>query len=183
MTTILQLIQQSRCCCSHWSINNNSIARETLFFALRASPIPSSPEGLVLGGAFLIHSDSTMDLSSIARSVPRHLGGGVPVCNLADSSSWEVLVPPRGLFLFLGDNTICFPLFFGVLAISILLPLGLTDFVAAGRFVKGCFAARDGPFLGLRFWGSSSLPSHAGLRLDTLGIVHKLAWSQCHSVS
>ncbi len=120
-----------------------------------------------------------MDLSSIARSVPRHLGGGVPVCNLADSSSWEVLAPPRGLFLVLGENTICFPLFFGVPAILISLPLALTDFVATGRIVEVCFAARDGPFLGLCFWGSSLLPSHAGLRLDTLGIVHKLAWSQC----
>jgi hypothetical protein len=138
----------------------------------------------VLGGAFLIRSYSTIDLSSIARSVPRRLGGGVPVCNLADSLSWEVLVPPRwGLSLVLGDNTICFPLLFGVPAISILLPLALTDFVAAGRFVEVCFAARDGSFLGLRFWVSSSLPSHAGLHLDTLGIVHKLAWSQCHSVS
>ena len=41
----------------------------------------------------------------------------------------------------------------------------------SGRFVEVCFAARDGPFLGLHFWGSSSLPSHAGLLLDTLGIV------------
>ena len=97
--------------------------------------------------------------------------------------SWEVLVPPRGLFLVLGDYTICFPLLFGVPAISILLPFALTDFVAAGSFVEVCFAARNGPFLGLRFWGSSSLPSHAGLRLDTLGIVHKLAQLQCHSVS
>jgi hypothetical protein len=108
----------------------------------------------VLGGGFLICSDSTMDLSSIARSVPRRLGGGVPVCNLADSSSWEVLVPPRGLFLALGDNTICFPLLFGIPAISISLPLALTDFVAARRFVEVCFAAHDGPFLGMRFWGS-----------------------------
>ena len=53
----------------------------------------------------------------------------------------------------------------------------------SGRFVEVCFAARDGSFLSLRFWGSSSLPSHAGLCLDTLGIVHKLARSQCHSVN
>ena len=132
----------------------------------------------MLGGAFLFRSNSIMDESSIDRSVPRHLGGGVLVCNLADSSSWEVLVLPRGLFLVLGENTICFPLLFGVPAISISLPLALTVFVVAGRFVEVCFAARDGPFLGLRFWGSSSLPSHAGLRLDTLGIVHKLARSQ-----
>ncbi len=137
----------------------------------------------MLGGAFLLCSDSTMDLSLIARSVPRRLGGGVRVCNWADSASWEVLVPPQGLFLVLGENTICSPFLFGVSAISILLPLALTDFVATRRVVEVCFAARGGPFLGLRFWGSSSLPSHAGLRLDTLGIVHKLAWSQCPLVS
>ena len=84
---------------------------------------------------------------------------------MADLSSWEILLPPRGLLLFLGDNTICFPLLFGVPAILMLLPLALTDFVAA------CFAACNRPCLGLCFWGSSSLPSHAGLLLDTLGIV------------
>ncbi len=105
----------------------------------------------MLGGAFLVRSDSTMDLSSIARSVPRRLGGGVLVCNLADSSSWDVLVPPWGLFLVLGENTICFPLVLGVPVILISLPLALTDFVATGRVVEVCFAARDGPFLGLRF--------------------------------
>ena len=111
-----------------------------------------------------------MDVSSIARSVPRRFGG-----NLADSSSWDELVPKRELFLVLGENTICFPLLFGVPAISISLPLALTVFVVAGRFVEVCFAARNGTFIGWRFWGfsgSSSLPSHAGLRLDTLGIVH-----------
>ena len=43
--------------------------------------------------------------------------------------------------------------------------------MAAGHFVEVCFAARNGSFLGLRFLGSSLLPSHAGLLLDTLVIV------------
>ncbi len=121
----------------------------------------------MLGGAFLFRSDSTTDVFSIARSVPRRFGG-----NLADSSSCDVLVPNRELFLVLGENIICFSLLFGVPAISISLPLALTVFAVAGRFVEVCFDACDGPFLGWRFWGSSSLPSHAGSRLDTLGIVH-----------
>jgi hypothetical protein len=121
------------------------------------------PEALVLGGAFLVLcSDSAMDQSSIPRS-------------------WEGLLP-RGLFLVVEEDTICFPLLLGVPAI--LLPLEFTDLVDTGHvlaeaapFVVVHFVVGSVFFLAVRdvLFGSSSLPSClpscTGLRLDTLGIV------------
>ena len=130
------------------------------------APITSSPEALVLGGAFLVLcSDSAMDRSLIPRS-------------------WEGLLP-RGLFLVVEEDTICFPLLLGVPAI--LLPLEFADLVDTGRvlaeaapFVVVRFVVGSDVFLAVRnvLFGGSSLPScmpsRTGLRLDTLGIVLRL---------
>ncbi len=128
------------------------------------APITSLPEALVSGGAFLVLcSDSAMDQSLIPRS-------------------WEGLLP-WGLFLVVEEDTICFPLLLGILAI--LLPLEFADLVEdtgrvlaeAAPFVVVCFVVGSDVFLAVRdvlFGGSSSpscMPSHTGLRLDTLGIV------------
>ena len=116
----------------------------------------------MLGGAFLLCSDSTMDLSLIARSVPRRLGGGVCVFAIGLIHHLGRYLYHLGAFPFLlrGKHNLL-ALLFGVPATLILLPLALTDFVVTGRivveaapFVVVCFAACDGPFLGLRFWGS-----------------------------
>jgi hypothetical protein len=127
------------------------------------APITSSPEALVLGGAFLVLcSDSAIDQSLIPRS-------------------WEGLLP-RGLFLVVEDNTICFPLLLGIPAI--LLPFEFADLVDTGRvlaeaapFVVVHFVVGSVIFLAVHdvLFGGSSLPScmpsRTGLRLDTLGIV------------
>ncbi len=128
--------------------------------------ITSLPEALVSGGAFLVLcSNSAMDQSSIPRS-------------------WEGLLP-RGLFLVVEEDTICFPLLLGVPAI--LLPLEFADLVDTGRilaeaapFVVVRFVVGSDVFLAVRdvlFGGSSSpscVPSRTGLRLNTLGIVLRL---------
>ncbi len=95
------------------------------------APITSSPEALVLGGAFLVLcSNSAIDLSLVPRGVWRHLEDGVCVGDWVDSVSWEGLLP-RGLFLVVEEDTICFPLLLGIPAI--LLPLEFADFVDTGR--------------------------------------------------
>jgi hypothetical protein len=79
-------------------------------------------------------------------------------------------------------DTICFPLLLGIPAI--LLPLEFADFVDTGHvlaeaapFVVVRFVVGSDVFLAVRdvLLGGSSLPScvpsHTGLRLDTLGIV------------
>ncbi len=89
------------------------------------APITSSPEALVLGGAFLVLcSDSAMDQSSIPRS-------------------WEGLLP-WGLFLVVEEDTICFPLLLGVPAI--LLPFEFADLVDTGHVW-----AEAVPFVVVRF--------------------------------
>ncbi len=98
-----------------------------------------------------------------------------------DLVSWKPLVP-WGLFLVVEEDTICFPLLFGVPAI--LLPLDFADFVDTERvfaeaapFVVVRFVVGSDIFLAVcdvLFWGSSlplCVSSRTGLRLDTLGIV------------
>ncbi len=100
-----------------------------------------------------------------------------------DSVSWKPLVP-WGLFPVVEEDTICFPLLFGIPAI--LLPLDFADFVdiervfaEAAPFVVVRFVVGD-VFLAVCdvFFGSSSspscMPSCTGLCLDTLGIVLRL---------
>ncbi len=89
-----------------------------------------------------------------------------------DSVSWKLLVP-WGLFLVVEEDTICFPLLFGIPAI--LLPLDFADFVDTERvfaeaapFVKVRFVVGD-VFLAVcnvNFWGSS-LPSCVPLLGET----------------
>jgi hypothetical protein len=111
------------------------------------------------------------------------LGDGVCVGDWVDSVSWKPLVP-WGLFLVVEEDTIYFPLLFGIPAI--LLPLDFSDFVdtehvfaEAAPFVVVHFVVGD-VFLAVCdviFWGSSSpscVPSRTGLCLDTLGIVMNL---------
>ncbi len=95
--------------------------------------------------------------------------------------SWEGLLP-RGLFLVVEEDTICFPLLLGVP--TILLPLDFADLVDTGHVlaeaapsVVVCFVAQSDFFLEVRdvlFGGSPSpscMPSRTGTRLDVLGIV------------
>ena len=134
---------------------------------LVAPPLTLSPEALVLGGGFLL-----APITSLPEAL---VSGGALLVLCSNSAIDRSLIPrsregrlPRGLFLVVEEDTICFPLLLGIPAI--LLPLEFADLVDTGHvlaeavpFIVVRFVVGSDIFLAVRdvLFGGSSLPSCA----------------------